>query len=248
MAAILASALFAALASCSSTGQHFEREHWRGGFDQFSRAPYQWVPTAVAVAATPIAIMIDRSTSAESVEDHVFNSNTKYGDELALGIGFAPVVLGGALGLATGDARVFHVATEATALTAAQTQLLKIAVNRKRPDGSAQDSFPSGHTSFTFCGATLLARWYAEENDGSPLGYLLYLPASYVGISRLEGDRHFLSDITFGAALGMFTAHMVWNAHFGDDAHGGLFGRDVAAQLLPVVDEDRVGLALSISF
>ena len=244
----LLAVLSAVATSCSSTGPHFAGDTWRSGFDQMSRDPYQWVPAAAAVAATPLALMTDRTTSAESVEDRIFNSNTRYGDELALGIGFAPVLLGGAVGLTTGDTRYLEVAAEATVFTAAETQFLKFAVNRRRPNGSGNDSFPSGHSSFTFCGATLLARWWAQEHDGSPLGYLLYLPASYVGITRLEGERHYLSDIAFGAALGMLTANLIWNAHFGDAEHPGLFGRGIDAQFAPVVSEDGVGLGLSLSF
>ena len=146
------------------------------------------------------------------------------------------------------DTRYLEVTTEAVALTALETQILKLTVNRERPDGSTEDSFPSGHTSFAFGGATLLARWWAQEHDGSLLGYWLYVPAAYVGISRLEGDRHFISDITFGAALGIATAHIVWNLHFGDEERGGLFKERVHTALRPFVGADSLGLALSVSF
>jgi len=232
-----------------SSGSHFESRPWREGFVQVSEHTEQWLPSATAIAVTPLLLAFDRSTSLESVEDRFFNTKTSTGDTLALALGLSPIALGGAVGLSAGDTRYLEATSEAVALTVAETQLLKFVVNRRRPDGSSGGaSFPSGHTSFAFSGATLLARWWADEHDGSALGYLLYLPATYVGVSRLEGNRHFLSDVTFGAALGALTAHIVWNAHFGDEHHVGLFGPRVDVGLAPVVSEQGVGLALSLSF
>jgi membrane-associated phospholipid phosphatase len=221
--AVLIALLAASLPpSCRSAGEHFESQPWRESFEQFSERPEQWVPAAALFAATPLLLIVDNSTASESTEDQFFATNTNTGDQLALALGFTPILLGGAVGLTSGDTRYLEVTSEAIALTALETQFLKLVTNRDRPDeSSGGDSFPSGHTSFSFCGATLLARWWADEHDGSGLGYLLYIPATYVGLSRLEGDRHFLSDITLGAALGMMTAGLVWNAHFGDEGHGG---------------------------
>ncbi|MBL8857404.1 MAG: phosphatase PAP2 family protein [Planctomycetes bacterium] len=245
---LLIAASSALCGACATSHKHLDSRPWRESFAQFSKAPVQWVPTAVALAATPILAGVDQSLSISSVEEKVFNTKARYGDEWSMGLGLAPIAIGAAVGLTSGDSRFFEVATEATLLTAAQTQILKLAVNRQRPDRGGEDSFPSGHTSFAFGGATLLARWWAYEHEGDSLGYLLYVPAAYVGVTRLEGERHFLSDITFGAALGIFTAHMVWNAHFGDDEHPGLFGRHVDARIVPVVSEEGVGIGLSISF
>jgi membrane-associated phospholipid phosphatase len=237
------------LSSCEFGRQHVEGQPWRNGIDEFREKPEQWVPAAVTLAATPVLFIVDKSTSAESVEDQYFNTNTTYGDELALGLGLAPIALGGVMGLTTGDTRYLEVSSEAVVLTVAETQLLKVGINRRRPNGtSGSDSFPSGHTSFAFCGATLLARWWEQEHDGSLWGYLLYVPASYVGLTRLEGDRHFLSDVTFGATLGIVTSNLLWNVHFGDDAHEGIFGRRADVRLDPVISDQGLGLGLTISY
>jgi len=83
------------------------------------------------------------------------------------------------------------------------TYAFKYAAQRTRPDGSAR-SFPSGHTSVTFASATVLQRHF-----GWKVGIPAYAVATYVGASRLESNRHFLSDVAFGAALGIVAGRTV---------------------------------------
>lgn len=77
------------------------------------------------------------------------------------------------------------------------TQGIKVAVNRQRPDGSHL-SFPSGHTSSTFTTATVL-----ERRFGWKIGVPAYAAAAFVGGSRLQENQHYLSDVLFGAAIGI---------------------------------------------
>jgi hypothetical protein len=76
-------------------------------------------------------------------------------------------------------------------------QPLKFTVRRRRPDDSNSLSFPSGHSSVTFAAATVIERHLGWRR--SVLGYTL---ASYVAASRLHDNRHHLSDVIFGAAIG----------------------------------------------
>lgn len=82
-------------------------------------------------------------------------------------------------------------------LTTALVQPIKIATARERPDGSNSRSFPSGHAAITFAGATVL-----ERHLGWRKAALAYALAAYVGASRLHDNRHYLSDVAFGAAVG----------------------------------------------
>jgi PAP2 superfamily protein len=87
-------------------------------------------------------------------------------------------------------------------------QGLKFTVRRERPDGSNNQSFPSGHAASTFAVAAVVERH---------LGYRLAIPtlliATYVGTSRLHDNRHFLSDVVFGAAVGTAAGWTVVGRH-----------------------------------
>ena len=89
-------------------------------------------------------------------------------------------------------------------LTEAMTQTLKYTVRRERPDGSDHYSFPSGHASVTFATATVVYR-----HLGYKWAVPTYLFASYVAMSRLHDNRHFVSDVVFGASVGVIAGRTV---------------------------------------
>lgn len=92
-------------------------------------------------------------------------------------------------------------------LNAGMTQGVKLAVGRTRPDGSRY-SFPSGHTSSSFATATVLQRHF-----GWRAGIPAYGLAAFVGGSRLQQNRHYLSDVIFGAAIGIVAGRATTVGH-----------------------------------
>lgn len=88
-------------------------------------------------------------------------------------------------------------------VTQTLTAAVKTAVGRTRPDGT-QYSFPSGHAAVTFASATVLQR-----NLGWKAGVPAYAVAGWVAASRIQVKRHFLSDVMFGAALGITAGRAV---------------------------------------
>jgi membrane-associated phospholipid phosphatase len=80
---------------------------------------------------------------------------------------------------------------------------LKYSIQRTRPDGTSF-SFPSGHAATTFASATVLQRHF-----GWKAGIPAYAVASYVAASRIHDSRHYLSDVVFGAAIGMVAGRTV---------------------------------------
>ena len=93
---------------------------------------------------------------------------------------------------------------QAQILTEILVQPIKFATHRQRPDLSDHQSFPSGHAAVTFAGATVIERHLGWRK--SILGYSI---ASYVAASRLHDNRHYLSDVIFGAAVGSIAGRTV---------------------------------------
>jgi hypothetical protein len=80
---------------------------------------------------------------------------------------------------------------------------MKATIRRVRPNGECC-AFPSGHAASAFAAAGILERH---------LGYRASWPAlagaMYVAASRMVDNKHFLSDVMFGAAVGTASAWTV---------------------------------------
>ncbi|MBP3767978.1 MAG: phosphatase PAP2 family protein [Prevotella sp.] len=77
---------------------------------------------------------------------------------------------------------------------------LKRGINEWRPDHSDQRSFPSGHTTMAFSGATVLHHEYGHLSPWvSVAGYGV---ATAVAVDRVARDRHHWYDVAAGAAIG----------------------------------------------
>ena len=152
------------------------------------------------------------------VNNHLSTSESAK-DVFVLGkyIGSFPVLIAAAgttyvVGKARSSRRGQHLGMdliEATLLADGMTQLTKVAVRRERPirdDGTRASgfAFPSGHAAGTFAAATVL-----QQHLGWKWAVPTYTIASYVAMSRLVDDRHWASDVTAGAALGIIVGRSV---------------------------------------
>ena len=95
-------------------------------------------------------------------------------------------------------------ATEAVIVNGLYTEIFKKAAHRTRPDGSDNQSFPSGHASTAFAWATV-----AQSHYGWKVGVPSYLAASAIGFSRISNNKHHLSDVLAGATIGYITGRTV---------------------------------------
>jgi len=112
-----------------------------------------------------------------------------------------------AVGRAKDRPKVSHVGMdliEALIVNEVLVQTLKVTTRRERPDGSDNKSFPSGHASDTFAFATAL-----ERHLGWKGAVPAYIFSSYVAISRLPDNKHWLSDVVFGASVGIIAGRTV---------------------------------------
>ncbi len=87
---------------------------------------------------------------------------------------------------------------------------LKFTMKRTRPDGTSL-SFPSGHTANAFAGATILAIEYGENHKWVP--YAAYGIATGVGVMRIANNKHYISDVLFGAGLGILSMKIAYWTH-----------------------------------
>jgi membrane-associated phospholipid phosphatase len=88
--------------------------------------------------------------------------------------------------------------------TFALTYGLKAAVDEERPDGSDDDSFPSGHAAWAFFGAS-----YLHYRYGWQYGLPSYALAALVAASRVEADKHFVHDVLASAVIANVSAFIL---------------------------------------
>ena len=80
-------------------------------------------------------------------------------------------------------------------------QGLKYSIAETRPDGSADNAFPSGHTATAFMGAHIFHKEYGDRSIYYSIG--AYTLATITGVFRQLNDRHWISDVFVGAGLGI---------------------------------------------
>jgi membrane-associated phospholipid phosphatase len=96
----------------------------------------------------------------------------------------------------------------------ATSVVVKAATGRARPNDAPGDpndfepfhgdaSFPSGHATVAFAFASALD----EETQSKWVPWIAYPAAAAVGWARIVQDRHWLSDVVAGSALGLWTGH-----------------------------------------
>jgi hypothetical protein len=165
--------------------------------------------TAGALAIHPLDDDINDQLVGSDVADALFKPGKV--------IGSSPFILGAAtitylVGRTHAQPRVKHLGMdliESTILAEGITQVIKVIVRRDRPvhpDGSSNSgySFPSGHATITFAAATVL-----QQHLGWKAAVPTYLVATYVAMSRLHDNRHFASDVVFGATDGIIIGRSV---------------------------------------
>ncbi|WP_442590530.1 phosphatase PAP2 family protein [Pedobacter sp. AW31-3R] len=188
---------------------------------------------------------LDYSTRAELQEDHP--AFAKGADDY---LRFAPVVAFYALNLAGlkskhGYADGTGLLVLSQAMMSGSTFFVKRAVNRSRPDGSNNYSFPSGHTATAFASAEFL---YQEYRDISPLiGYAGYAVATATGVFRLYNNRHWVSDVVAGAGFGIASTKLAYLIYPGFKRM--LFGKESTKYtVVPLYQQKTAGISFSGTF
>jgi len=188
-------------------------------FVAFPQRTSTWVMLGAGAAAAAAAHPAD-----DYVEEHAVGSTTAHNVfKLGKWIGSADVQVGTAVGLwVVGRYLVAPAANEpqtnklshlgfdlirAQIVSQTLVQGMKHAVGRNRPTGECC-AFPSGHAATAFAAAAVL-----ERHLGYRASWPALVGATYVAASRLVDNRHFLSDVIFGAAVGEATGWTIVGRH-----------------------------------
>jgi undecaprenyl-diphosphatase len=135
---------------------------------------------------------------------------------------------------------------EAAAIAYGVKNILKLAMNRYRPylysdhppaeliaGGEYADSFPSGHATMAFAGATFFTYMFGYYHPGSswifPVAVGSYGLAAATAVLRVTSGNHFMTDVLAGAAIGTLSGFLVPFFHL--KRSGGQGGRDTAVSL-----------------
>jgi membrane-associated phospholipid phosphatase len=111
-------------------------------------------------------------------------------------------------------------AFESVLLSALITKGIQLGTGRERPNSTDDafnftgpigtgefDSFSSGHATHAFALASVLSEVYGDDNPWVP--WVAYPIAASVGLARINGNKHWASDVVLGSAIGLFVGKMV---------------------------------------
>ena len=200
------------------------------------KSPLRWKGRqwATAVAVSGITILI--YTQDDKIRDFFQRNRTQgmdqaskyFFDPLGQGIITIPLTIGfyayGAIAENQRATRVGLTGLKAMAVTAVFTYAIKYATQRHRPyddvpsnpriwegpfGSYSSTSFPSGHSSVVWAVAAVFASEYRDKIWVPIISYTL---ASLVSVSRVYDDKHWSSDVVFGAALGFFIGKFVYKS------------------------------------
>lgn len=122
---------------------------------------------------------------------------------------------------------------------------IKYTVREPRPDGSARNSFPSGHTATTFMGAELVRIEYGDDSPWYSVG--AYTIAAAVGVLRVYNERHWFTDVFAGAGIGILSARIgYWFLPYTRKAMYRLTGCD--AFVYPAISYEGASLGVAMRF
>lgn len=192
------------------------------------KSPWVWGPLAGA-AVLQIDSWDEDVADWASDETPIFGAPEDADDwsdalRTASVVGYAASVLATPSGDLGGDwllakAQGAAVGAGAFAFTGGVTSGLKSLTSRERPDGSDDDSFPSGHASTAAVFDTLTVRNLQSIDVSPAMRTTLEIGAGAMTAgtawARVEAGRHYPSDVLVGIALGNFMGAFFTEAFLG---------------------------------
>lgn len=132
------------------------------------------------------------------------------------------------------------------ALMAGTTLGLKSVTHIERPDGSSNNSFPSGHTATAFAGAEFLWQEYKDVNIW--YGISGYAVAAGTGFFRIYNGRHWLSDVAMGAGIGILSTKAAYWMYPYLKKHLFTKERNTTSMIAPFYNGKQTGIGFVMQF
>jgi hypothetical protein len=166
-------------------------------------------PTVLMMSGLVVQGTVSKELRDSFWQKNFPNFNNHTDDALA----FSPLVL--SLGLGAAGVKGKHEFGDQIILAGLSNVLsngisisLKNFIRFERPDASNNYSFPSGHTTLAFTGATILNEEYGEKNLAYSIGG--YTLATTTAAFRMLNNKHWLADVMFGAGIGIVSTKVVY--------------------------------------
>ncbi|MGL4955914.1 MAG: phosphatase PAP2 family protein [Bacteroidales bacterium] len=131
-------------------------------------------------------------------------------------------------------------------LCAAIVQTGKYTIKSQRPNNGSFNSFPSGHASVAFVGATVLFHEFKQSNKW--IAYSGFAMASSVALFRMLNQRHWFSDVVAGAGIAILSTNLIYYFEPLKNWNPFSFGKSNGLALMPSYSHEAYGLMFSARF
>ena len=199
----------------------------------------EWLSAGSVIGASTLLYTQDRSIKdffQNNRNSFTNNISTQVFERFGSGVYSIPLLgvafLYGTLAKKEKPTKVALDGVKAFVVSGIVVQGIKIVTQRQRPYQDPQpsfpdnfdgpqgnfgyNSFPSGHTTSAFSVATVIA---TEYKDVKWIPYACYSIAGLTGLSRINDNKHWASDVLMGAAIGFGVGKLIankdcWNTKF----------------------------------
>lgn len=194
---------------------HYYPAHYRAGGRNLFRWDFNKNLVKAGAILLPVALLCDHAVNKYVVghgfyPDDISNIGNVYGHRWGYVAAAAIVGIDGWLSHQKWNKTFSQIELMGTSAltTAFVTEAVKFAAQRERPNGNGYKSFPSGHTASSFALAANL-----DEIYGHKIGVPAYLMAAFVASSRINDNKHYLSDTVAGALIGTWIGRSFSRQH-----------------------------------
>ncbi|MBL4665694.1 MAG: phosphatase PAP2 family protein [Nitrospinaceae bacterium] len=213
-----------------------------------------WMTAGWVAGGTGLLFILDEEirdvfeSNRSSVTDDISNIFEPFGNGLYIVPALAGFYIFGHFDENAKAKRTALIAAESFLVTGLFVTVMKATFGRSRPSSGESSTtfsafstgstpFPSGHAISAFSIATVIANEYEDVPYIKPISYGI---ATMTALSRINDEKHWASDVFFGAALGYFTSKALLRLH--SNKKGQHF------TIYPRVDSNGGGIVLAKRF